>query len=99
MDHQEMLKRALNARVADLLPTPTPLDLAPLLSARLKVAVFLKREDLTPIFSFKLRGAYNRVALLDAEQKSRGRDRGVSRKPRAGRGPMRPRSWGCARAS
>jgi threonine dehydratase len=60
MDCQEMLKRALNARVAEVLPTPTPLDFARLLSARLDVPVFLKREDLTPIFSFKVRGAYNR---------------------------------------
>ena len=72
MNCQEMLKRALNARVAEVLPTPTPLDFARLLSARLDVPVFLKREDLSPIFSFKLRGAYNRIALLDADQKSRG---------------------------
>lgn len=65
----DILKRALNARVADVLPEPTALDPAPGLSARLGVPVLLKREDLTPIFSFKLRGAYNRLAhLTDAER-------------------------------
>jgi len=64
-----MLKRILNARVADVLPSPTPLDGLPNLSRRLGRTVLLKREDLTPIFSFKLRGAYNRVAMLsDAER-------------------------------
>ena len=65
----DMLRRALNARVRDVLPDPTPLDPAPRLSERLGVPVLLKREDLTPVFSFKLRGAYNRVAALsDAER-------------------------------
>jgi threonine dehydratase len=72
MDHHEILTRALNARVADVLPEPTPLTEAPLLSCRLGIPVFLKREDLTPIFSFKIRGAYNRIALLSGEEKSRG---------------------------
>lgn len=64
-----MLKRVLNARVSDVLPRPTPLEEAPLLSERLGVPVFLKREDLTPVFSFKLRGAYNRIAGLSADDK------------------------------
>src|SRR6185295_12572472 len=65
----DMLKRVLNARVAEVLPEPTPLHSAPALSARLGFPVLLKREDLTPIFSFKLRGAYNRIAALsDAER-------------------------------
>jgi len=72
MDHHEILSRALNARVAEVLPQPTPLAEAQLLSSRLGMPVFLKREDLTPIFSFKIRGAYNRIALLSAEQKYRG---------------------------
>ena len=67
-----MLKRVLNARVADVLPEPTPLDPAPNLSARLGVPVLLKREDLTPIFSFKLRGAYNRIALLGDTERAAG---------------------------
>jgi threonine dehydratase len=68
----EMLKRVVNARVAEVLPEPTPLDLAPRLSARLGCPVLLKREDLTPIFSFKLRGAYNRIAHLDAAARDAG---------------------------
>ncbi len=67
-----MLKRVVNARVAEVLPEPTPLDPAPGLSARLGCDVRLKREDLTPIFSFKLRGAYNRIAHLDAPARAAG---------------------------
>ena len=90
-----MLKRALNARVADVLPEPTPLDPAPNLSRAPRRPVLLKREDLTPIFSFKLRGAYNRIALPRRAERARGRHRGVGGQPRAGRrlrgGPPRPR--------
>src|SRR5262249_46281832 len=72
MDHYSILTRALNARVAEVLPEPTPLDHARRLSERMGMPVLLKREDLTPIFSFKLRGAYNKIALLDDTQKQRG---------------------------
>jgi len=48
------------------------LEYAPLLSARLGRNVLLKREDQQPVFSFKLRGAYNRMVRLDAEQRARG---------------------------
>jgi threonine dehydratase len=66
-----MLKRVLNARVAEVLPEPTPLDAARSLSLRLEHPVLLKREDLTPVFSFKIRGAYNRIASLgDAVRQS-----------------------------
>ena len=68
----EMLKRALNARVSDVLPNPTPLDAAPNLSSRLRVSVLLKREDLTPIFSFKIRGAYNKIAMLSERERQAG---------------------------
>jgi threonine dehydratase len=68
----DMLRRVLDARVGDVLPEPTPLDPAPKLSARLGRPVLLKREDLTPIFSFKLRGAYNRMALLSDAERARG---------------------------
>jgi len=68
----EMLKRVLNARVTEVLPAPTPLQDAPGLSQRLGVPVLLKREDLTPVFSFKLRGAYNRIALLGEAELARG---------------------------
>jgi threonine dehydratase len=68
----DMLKRVLNARVTEVLPAPTPLTEAPGLSQRLGVPVWLKREDLTPVFSFKLRGAYNRIALLGDDELARG---------------------------
>jgi threonine dehydratase len=69
---RDMLTRVLNARVAEVLPDPTPLDRAPGLSVRLERAIFVKREDLTPIFSFKLRGAYNRIVLLDKRAREAG---------------------------
>jgi threonine dehydratase len=62
----------LNARVSDVLPEPTPLDRATNLSSRLDRAVYLKREDLTPVFSFKVRGAYNRISALGPEQHAQG---------------------------
>ncbi len=63
----DYLKRILTARVYEV-AEETPLDPAPNLSARLGHAVWLKREDLQQVFSFKLRGAYNRMARLpDAE--------------------------------
>src|SRR5262249_40559467 len=68
----QMLRRVFNARVAEVLPAPTPLDRAATLSERLGRDVFLKREDLTPIFSFKLRGAYNAIASLDEAQRRAG---------------------------
>src|SRR6185503_3808914 len=68
----DLLRRALDARVGDVLPSPTPLDAAPTLSVRLGVPVLIKREDLTPIFSFKLRGAYNRMARLTAAERAGG---------------------------
>jgi threonine dehydratase len=68
----QMLRRVFNARVGEVLPGPTPLDRAATLSERLGRAVWLKREDLTPVFSFKLRGAYNAVAALDDGQRRAG---------------------------
>lgn len=50
----------------------TPLDYAKCLSSITGNSIWLKREDLQPVFSFKLRGAYNKMASLTAEQKSRG---------------------------
>ena len=50
----------------------TPLDKAPRLSARFGNDIRFKREDLQPVFSFKLRGAYNRISQLNDEQKARG---------------------------
>jgi threonine dehydratase len=67
-----VLKRALNARVDEVLPEPTPLEPAEILSERLGFKVWIKREDLTPVFSFKLRGAYNRIAHLTAAERAAG---------------------------
>ena len=61
------LKMILNSRVYDV-ARETPLDFACNLSRRLGNDIWLKREDLQPVFSFKLRGAYNRIASLSAEQ-------------------------------
>ena len=72
MDCHTMFARALDARVFEVLPAPTPLDEVRQLSERVGRRVLLKREDLTPVFSFKLRGAYNRIAHLDDQQKARG---------------------------
>ncbi|MBM4363710.1 MAG: pyridoxal-phosphate dependent enzyme, partial [Deltaproteobacteria bacterium] len=68
----DLLRNAVESRVTDVIPEPTPLDPAPLLSERLGLAVLLKREDLTPVFSFKLRGAYHRMSQLGREEASRG---------------------------
>ncbi len=65
------LERILTARVYDV-AEHTPLDPAPNLSARLGNQVLMKREDLQPVFSFKLRGAYNKIAKLSQEARSRG---------------------------
>jgi threonine dehydratase len=67
----EYLKRILTARVYDV-AEETPLEQAALLSARLGNTLLLKREDLQPVFSFKLRGAYNRMVRLPAAQLQRG---------------------------
>jgi threonine dehydratase len=65
------VRRILQATVYDV-AIETPLDAAPLLSARLHNTVRLKREDLQPVFSFKLRGAYNRISQLSAGELARG---------------------------
>ncbi len=65
-------KKILQARRVYEVARETPLDPAPRLSLRLENRVFLKREDLQPVFSFKIRGAYNKMATLDAASRSRG---------------------------
>jgi threonine dehydratase len=67
----DYLKQILTARVYEV-AEETPLELADNLSARLGNRVLLKREDMQPVFSFKLRGAYNRMANLPADQLGRG---------------------------
>lgn len=68
---EQILRRVLTAPVYDV-AQETPLDAAPLLSKRFHNQVWLKREDLQPVFSFKLRGAYNCMVQLTAEQKAKG---------------------------
>jgi threonine dehydratase len=65
------LKRILNARVYDV-AIESPLEKTPSLSARIGNNVLLKREDMQPVFSFKLRGAYNKMAQLTPAQLKRG---------------------------
>jgi threonine dehydratase len=67
----QLLRDVLTSRVYDV-ARETPLDAAPRLSERLDNEVLFKREDLQPIFSFKLRGAYNRIAHLTDRERARG---------------------------
>jgi threonine dehydratase len=69
--HPDYLKKILTARVYDV-AIESPLDPARSLSRRLGNHVLLKREDQQPVFSFKLRGAYNKMAHLTKEQLERG---------------------------
>ena len=62
------LEKILRARVYDV-AIETPLDPAKRLSERLENNVLLKREDMQPVFSFKLRGAYNKLYGLTDEQR------------------------------
>jgi len=65
------IEKILKARVYDV-AIESPLEEAPRLSRRLGNRVLLKREDLQPVFSFKLRGAYNRIAHLSESAARRG---------------------------
>jgi len=67
----EYLKRILSARVYDV-AVESPLDFVPLLSEKLGNRVWLKREDTQSIFSFKLRGAYNRMVRLTPDEAKAG---------------------------
>ncbi|KAL0719606.1 hypothetical protein Bca4012_068930 [Brassica carinata] len=67
----EYLTNILSTKVYDV-AIESPLHLAKKLSERLGVRLFLKREDLQPVFSFKLRGAYNMMVKLPAEQLAKG---------------------------
>ena len=66
-----LLHDVLTSRVYDV-ARETPLEPAARLSRRLGHAVFLKREDLQPVFSYKIRGAHNRIAHLTADERTRG---------------------------
>jgi hypothetical protein len=82
--HTDYLERILNAQVYDV-AIETPLDFAPGLSARFGNRILLKREDLQPVFSFKLRGAYNKIVHPLAPSAQARRDLRVGRQPCAGR--------------
>ena len=69
--HPDYLEKILNAQVYDV-AVETPLDPAPNLSARIGNPILFKREDMQPVFSFKLRGAYNKIAQLSPERLKRG---------------------------
>ncbi|WEZ88926.1 threonine ammonia-lyase, biosynthetic [Pseudomonas sp. NyZ480] len=68
---EQYVKKILTSRVYDV-AVETPLQSAGQLSKRLNNQVLLKREDLQPVFSFKIRGAYNKLAQLSAEELARG---------------------------
>ncbi|CAL0311786.1 unnamed protein product [Lupinus luteus] len=72
-DHIAMsyVRNILSSKVYDV-AVESPLELAPKLSKRLGVNVWLKREDLQPVFSFKIRGAYHMMANLPREQLEKG---------------------------
>ncbi len=67
----DYLQKILRARVYDV-AHETPLELAKNLSRRLENQIWLKREDLQDVFSFKIRGAYNRMATLSHEELKKG---------------------------
>jgi len=68
---RDYVERILRSKVYEL-ARETPLDSMPILSARLDNTVLLKREDLQPVFSFKLRGAHNKISKLDETARARG---------------------------
>ena len=65
------IKRILEAKVYEV-ANETPLELAKNLTARTENLVYVKREDLQEVFSFKIRGAYNKMASLSSEQAQQG---------------------------
>ncbi|MAD44059.1 MAG: threonine ammonia-lyase, biosynthetic [Oceanospirillaceae bacterium] len=67
----EYLKKILSARVYDV-AVETPLHIAPFLTQRLNNQIWVKREDQQPVYSFKIRGAYNKVVQLSDEEKALG---------------------------
>ncbi|QQR36169.1 threonine ammonia-lyase, biosynthetic [Devosia oryziradicis] len=68
---QDYVRRILTSSVYEV-AEQTPLETMNLLSARLGTQVLLKREDMQPVFSFKIRGAHNRIAQLTADERARG---------------------------
>lgn len=70
-DMEKYIKEILSARVYDV-AIESPVHPAPSLSRRLHNQILLKREDMQPVFSFKVRGAYNKMSRLSAEAAKRG---------------------------
>ncbi len=70
-DLKDYVNEIRNSRVYEV-AQKTPVDHAGLLSDRLENKILLKREDLQPVFSFKLRGAYNKLCKLSKEQRATG---------------------------
>lgn len=68
---QKYIKKILDARIYDLVKE-TPLDEAKIMSRRLGNRILLKREDLQPVFSFKIRGAYNKLLSLSENERKKG---------------------------
>lgn len=68
---ERYVKRILQAQVYDV-AIETPMSEARFLSKRMNNTILIKREDLQPVYSFKLRGAYNAMAQLTEEEKERG---------------------------
>ncbi len=68
---QEMIRQILTSKVYEA-AIETPLEKAAPLSTELQNQILLKREDLQPVFSFKLRGAYNKIAHLSTTEKNHG---------------------------
>ena len=71
MESSQLIKEILSAKIYDL-AIETPLNKALKLSKKLKNEIHLKREDLQSVFSFKIRGAYNKMRKLDQNSLQRG---------------------------
>jgi threonine dehydratase len=69
--HPTIIEKILTARVYDV-ARESPLEEAPILSRRLGHSILFKREDQQSVFSFKLRGAYNKIFHLSEEERARG---------------------------
>lgn len=67
----DYIKKILSAPVYDA-AVETPIDKAAILSKRLKNRILIKREDLQPVYSFKIRGAYNKMVQLTKDEKKNG---------------------------
>ncbi|MCK5359010.1 MAG: pyridoxal-phosphate dependent enzyme, partial [Gammaproteobacteria bacterium] len=68
---EKYLRKILTAQIYDV-AKETPLEDAEILSKRLQNRILLKREDLQSVFSFKLRGAYNKIVQLSDSEKEKG---------------------------